>query len=192
MSIPPCTTGTHSTTDLPPKLEEKKATEEADALASKLAALVAEAPPRVPKSEPSAAAQAPAAAPESDEDDASLEIAEGTACRRKACGQRYKKGSSREGEQCTHHPGAPIFHEGSKGYSCCKRRVLEFDEFLKIAGCQTKQGHLFVGSGKKLAAAAPSTQALLTSVRYVPPPCSFLSRLLWLSSEVVAPARAGS
>lgn len=23
----------------------------------------------------------------------------------------------------------PIFHEGSKGYSCCKRRTLDFDEF---------------------------------------------------------------
>lgn len=40
-----------------------------------------------------------------------------------------------------------IFHEGSKGYLCCKRRVLEFDEFMKIPGC--KEGkHLFVGSKK--------------------------------------------
>lgn len=31
----------------------------------------------------------------------------------------------------------------SQGYLCCKRRVLEFDEFLKIEGC--KQGrHVFV------------------------------------------------
>lgn len=45
----------------------------------------------------------------------------------------------------------PIFHEGSKGYLCCKRRVLEFDDFLKIPGC-TKGKHLFVGpkpSGKE-------------------------------------------
>jgi len=27
----------------------------------------------------------------------------------------------------------PIFHEGSKGYTCCKRRVLEFDEYLSSA-----------------------------------------------------------
>ncbi|WFC95396.1 hypothetical protein MBRA1_002044 [Malassezia brasiliensis] len=26
----------------------------------------------------------------------------------------------------------PIFHEGSKGYTCCKRRVLDFDDFLQI------------------------------------------------------------
>ena len=48
-----------------------------------------------------------------------------------------------------YHPGAPLFHEGSKGYTCCKRRVLEFSEFMKIEGCETKPRHLFVGSGKK-------------------------------------------
>lgn len=40
-----------------------------------------------------------------------------------------------------------IFHEGSKGYLCCKRRVLEFSEFLKIEGC-TEGKHLFVGPKK--------------------------------------------
>lgn len=29
-----------------------------------------------------------------------------------------------------------------QGYLCCKRRVLEFDEFLKIQGCKTGR-HLF-------------------------------------------------
>jgi hypothetical protein len=29
-----------------------------------------------------------------------------------------------------------------QGYLCCKRRVLEFDEFLKIEGCKTGR-HLF-------------------------------------------------
>ena len=55
----------------------------------------------------------------------------------------------RGGEECVHHPGHPIFHEGSKGWSCCKKRVLDFDEFMKIEGCTTKQKHMFVGSGKK-------------------------------------------
>ena len=31
----------------------------------------------------------------------------------------------------------------NKGYLCCKRRVLEFDEFLKIEGCKTGR-HVFV------------------------------------------------
>lgn len=39
----------------------------------------------------------------------------------------------------------PIFHEGSKGYSCCKKRTLEFDDFLKLAGCKRGR-HLFVGA----------------------------------------------
>ena len=54
---------------------------------------------------------------------------------------------SRKDEQCVHHPGQALFHEGSKGWTCCKRRVLEFDEFLKIKGCETKQLHLFLGNG---------------------------------------------
>jgi hypothetical protein len=90
-------------------------------------------------------------------------------CRRKGCGATYKKGSSREGETCVHHPGAPIFHEGSKGYVCCKRRVLEFDQFMKIEGCKTKNRHLFVGSGNKNAAgkspAGSGGEELLGTVR---------------------------
>jgi len=30
-----------------------------------------------------------------------------------------------------------------QGYLCCKRRVLEFDEFLKIEGCQIGR-HCFI------------------------------------------------
>lgn len=33
---------------------------------------------------------------------------------------------------------------------CCKRRVLEFDEFLKIEGCKVGR-HLFVPKQKKQA-----------------------------------------
>lgn len=41
------------------------------------------------------------------------------------------------------HPGVAIFHEGSKGYSCCSRKVLEFDQFLKLPGCK-KGKHRFL------------------------------------------------
>ncbi|KAL4258476.1 Chord-domain-containing protein [Pleurotus pulmonarius] len=47
-----------------------------------------------------------------------------------------------EGSVCTYHPLPPLFREGSKGYLCCKRKVLEFEEFLKIEGC-TKGRHVF-------------------------------------------------
>lgn len=66
-----------------------------------------------------------------------------------------------------HHPGAPIFHEGSKGYSCCKRRVLEFDEFMKIEGCSTRDKHLFVGSAKKGKGGGSNGEELVETVRYV-------------------------
>lgn len=48
-----------------------------------------------------------------------------------------------------YHPGFAVFHEGTKGWTCCKRRVLEFDEFLQIKGCQNKDRHMFIGSAKK-------------------------------------------
>ncbi|PFH57452.1 hypothetical protein XA68_15041 [Ophiocordyceps unilateralis] len=148
MTIPPCTTGTHSTTDKPAQLDEGPQDDGA-ALAKKIEALTASAPPRVPIPSSQRTATPPPPPPETDDDDPSLDIPDGAECRRKGCGQRYSKGGSRESEQCLHHPGAPIFHEGSKGYSCCKRRVLEFDQFLKIEGCKTKSNHLFIGSGSK-------------------------------------------
>jgi hypothetical protein len=47
------------------------------------------------------------------------------------------------GDACVHHTGTPIFHDASKGWSCCSRKVLEFDEFLAIEGCAQGQ-HVFV------------------------------------------------
>ena len=87
--------------------------------------------------------------PESESDDPSADILPNASCRRRGCDAKYTLGSARDEEECTYHPGQPIFHEGSKGWSCCKRRVLEFDEFMKIEGCKTKKRHLFIGKGKK-------------------------------------------
>ncbi|OMJ07200.1 Cysteine and histidine-rich domain-containing protein [Smittium culicis] len=80
-----------------------------------------------------------------DPEDCIIEV--GTNCRRKGCTSKFisKEESSSENSPnsiCTFHPGQPVFHEGSKGWSCCKRKVLEFDEFLKIKGCK-KGKHLF-------------------------------------------------
>ncbi|CAO3600243.1 unnamed protein product [Absidia cylindrospora] len=90
---------------------------------------------------------------EEQEDDESIPVKVGTTCRRRGCGVTYKDdATSRQGgseSACHYHPGAPVFHEGSKGWSCCPRKVLEFDEFLKINGCKERQGHLFVGNTKK-------------------------------------------
>ncbi|KAH6678370.1 HSP20-like chaperone [Halenospora varia] len=151
LSIPPCTTGKHSTTDIPPAIEKKSG---GDVSESTTPTLKPSTPTpeasRGPVSAPQPTATPPPPPPESEDDEPNVEVPKGKICRRKACGSQYD-GSSREGEKCVFHPGAPIFHEGSKGYTCCKRRVLEFDEFMKIEGCQTKDKHMFIGSGKKKA-----------------------------------------
>jgi len=82
-----------------------------------------------------------------EQDDLSVIVPPGTTCRRKGCGVAFVSDEENrlgdgEGTRCTYHPAPPIFREGSKGYLCCKRRVLEFDEFLKIEGCKTGR-HLF-------------------------------------------------
>ena len=74
-------------------------------------------------------------------------IPSGTRCKRLGCGVPFEPSSTRSESECTYHALPAIFHEGSKGYACCKRRVLEFDEFLRIEGCK-KGRHCFVGAPK--------------------------------------------
>ncbi|KAF8590425.1 chord-domain-containing protein [Ramaria rubella] len=89
----------------------------------------------------------PAAVILEEEDDVSIPVTEGTPCRRRGCNAKFvsdEKSRLDDGGDsvCTYHPAPPLFREGSKGYLCCKRRVLEFDEFLKIQGCKVGK-HLF-------------------------------------------------
>ncbi|CCL99326.1 uncharacterized protein FIBRA_01344 [Fibroporia radiculosa] len=91
---------------------------------------------------------APPAPVVEDEDDLSVPVQPGTSCKRNGCKTVFESDDINRvgdgpGALCTYHPKTPIFHEGSKGYLCCKRRVLEFDEFLKIEGCKTGR-HVFV------------------------------------------------
>ena len=85
---------------------------------------------------------------ESEEDDPSAEVPVGKECRRRGCHVTFSLELDREAEKCTHHPGKPIFHEGAKGWSCCKKRVTEFDDFLRIPGCVVARRHKFVGMKK--------------------------------------------
>lgn len=96
------------------------------------------------------------------EDPADAVVAPGTVCRRKACGHQYVSDAESRGigpqATCRYHPGAPVFHEGSKGWSCCTRKVLEFDEFLKIKGCREGK-HMFLDPAAAAAAANGATAA---------------------------------
>ena len=79
-----------------------------------------------------------------EQDDPLIPVERGTKCKRRGCNAEYVSDEVSRGDgpeaQCVFHPGyfyfdfffngsPPLFHEGSKGYTCCKRKVLEFDEY---------------------------------------------------------------
>lgn len=163
MSIPPCTTGKHSTVDDTPKEEPKASNEEVDAKIQAQAEKKDTLPPPVARAPIAAQAPRPTpspAPPEEEDDDPATPVPDGASCKRKGCEEKYKSGQARDGEECVHHPGQALFHEGSKGWTCCKRRVLEFDEFMRIPGCKTKSRHLFVGKKRD-----ENTEEVLKDVR---------------------------
>lgn len=119
--------------------------------------------PRVPLSNAPVPVAVTQQAPESESDDPSLPVPPKTTCKRRGCNVTTGEESHsliQIQEDCVYHPGQALFHEGSKGWTCCKRRVLEFDEFMKIEGCKRKKHHLFVGRRK-----AVETEETLLSVR---------------------------
>ncbi|KAK6099198.1 hypothetical protein MT418_000639 [Batrachochytrium dendrobatidis] len=140
LKIPGCTTGTH--TDKAPEASVSVAAVSTTATDPKKSDngvetfTMASVPAALPASIP--AVTAPVFLEKDMHDPADAIVAPGTLCKRKTCGQSFLDDTSRS-QECIHHPGAPVFHEGSKGWSCCTRRVLEFDEFLKIKGCSTSK-----------------------------------------------------
>lgn len=163
MTIPPCHKGTHSAKDDAALAEEQRAKE---ASAAALKALSISSKSQATRQEPIAAADqtaAPSPAPIADEsDDPDAVPTDQAACKRRGCDAVYNLKDSPTKSACIHHTGHAVFHEGSKGYSCCKRRVLEFDQFLTIQGCKEKPRHCFVGKEKD-----PSAVEHLANVRYV-------------------------
>lgn len=150
MDIPPCTTGKHSDVDDTPSAEAKPAVDVALPTREKLADQALPSPlPRLaqPVSAASSKPQSPAP-PEDESDDPALPIPTDATCKRRGCDASFQ-GQRSDDEKCVHHPGHALFHEGSKGWTCCKRRVLEFDQFLRIEGCRTKPRHCYVGRKKE-------------------------------------------
>ncbi|KAF7295337.1 Translation initiation factor IF-2 [Mycena indigotica] len=151
MKIPGCTQTDRHTSEAPRVVEAPKQTSSPTVTMTSKQENGQEVYSSVSKPKPAPSpSPAPAPAPVvviEEEDDLEASVSVGTTCRRKGCGVAFVSNEVNrlgdgEGTVCTHHPMPPIFHEGSKGYLCCKRRVLEFDEFLKIEGC--KQGrHVF-------------------------------------------------
>eukprot|EP01112_Ceratiomyxa_fruticulosa_P018802 TRINITY_DN6065_c1_g1_i1.p1 TRINITY_DN6065_c1_g1~~TRINITY_DN6065_c1_g1_i1.p1 ORF type:complete len:333 (-),score=65.19 TRINITY_DN6065_c1_g1_i1:47-1045(-) len=80
--------------------------------------------------------------PKEVEDPPDAVIAIGARCLHHSCDKTFVGDESRT-EECKYHPGTTIFHEGSKGWSCCKANAAIFEEFLKMPGC-TKGKHRFI------------------------------------------------
>ncbi|XP_068600663.1 cysteine and histidine-rich domain-containing protein 1 [Brachionichthys hirsutus] len=79
-------------------------------------------------------------ATETKEED-SDEIKIGTSCKNGGCTKSFD-GAASDAGVCSYHSGVPIFHEGMKYWSCCKRKTSDFNTFLSQEGC-TKGAHLW-------------------------------------------------
>ncbi|CAL8266327.1 unnamed protein product [Merluccius merluccius] len=78
------------------------------------------------------------------------EIKIGTSCKNGGCMKSFSGAASNE-EVCAYHSGFPIFHEGMKYWSCCKRKTSDFNTFLSQEGC-VKGTHIWrkEDTGKKV------------------------------------------
>ncbi|ORZ38399.1 chord-domain-containing protein [Catenaria anguillulae PL171] len=159
VNLPGCTTGTHSAEKQPKQPAPAPVMPPSAPAPVPAAATAAGAPnsnantntnakietfssPATTSTPPPASAPATPALP--DQDPPNAIVAPGTACLRNGCGTPYVSDAATRSTPCIHHPGAPLFHEGSKGWTCCKSKsVLEFEHFLKIKGC-TEGKHVFV------------------------------------------------
>uniref|UniRef100_A0A3P9CW35 Cysteine and histidine-rich domain-containing protein 1 n=1 Tax=Maylandia zebra TaxID=106582 RepID=A0A3P9CW35_9CICH len=68
-----------------------------------------------------------------------------------SCYPQSFEGPASDSDVCLYHAGFPIFHEGMKYWSCCKRKTSDFNTFLSQEGC-TKGTHLWrkKDAGKKV------------------------------------------
>lgn len=125
MSIPGCSTGSHA---------ESNPIPERESIPDKVSKSTETVSKNIPKADqfiPSQPAKLDTFRETDLNDPIDAIIDKGSKCKRNGCNHVHDGTTS----DCFFHPGHTIFHEGSKGWSCCARRVLEFDEFLKISGC---------------------------------------------------------
>ncbi|KAG7270563.1 hypothetical protein CRUP_000128 [Coryphaenoides rupestris] len=62
------------------------------------------------------------------------EVRVGTSCKNRGCTKTFA-GAASLAEVCSYHSGFPIFHEGMKYWTCCKKRTSDFNTFLAQEGC---------------------------------------------------------
>uniref|UniRef100_A0A2P2JLH6 Uncharacterized protein MANES_06G139000 n=1 Tax=Rhizophora mucronata TaxID=61149 RepID=A0A2P2JLH6_RHIMU len=88
-------------------------------------------------------------------------------CQRIGCDATFTEEDNPEGS-CQYHDSGPIFHDGMKEWSCCKKRSHDFSLFLEIPGCKmgkhtTEKPVLAKASKSPKVQVIPSTSAPVTS-----------------------------
>ncbi|KAH0473930.1 MAG: uncharacterized protein KVP18_005256 [Porospora cf. gigantea A] len=66
-------------------------------------------------------------------------------CKRAGCQKSFDPAVK---EPCIHHPGAPVFHDAQKRWSCCNKGSWDWDVFMKIPGCTTSPEHTNLKVGR--------------------------------------------
>ncbi|PWA47223.1 Cysteine/histidine-rich domain-containing protein [Artemisia annua] len=57
-------------------------------------------------------------------------------CQRIGCDATFTQDNNPD-DSCTYHASGPLFHDGMKEWSCCKKKSHDFSLFLEIPGCKT-------------------------------------------------------
>lgn len=142
LNIKGCTVGKHSN-EKPPEPEKKETVvEDVKEIRPPIRKVTAERPsfdaPLTliePTVAPSLKQQIDALVPVVKKDpNAAATIAVGTSCKNRGCTSTYTSSESNV-EDCIHHPGVPVFHEGLKYWSCCPKKTTDFAAFLAQKGC---------------------------------------------------------
>ena len=57
-------------------------------------------------------------------------------CVNRGCNKEFKECEAEE-TSCKFHVGMPVFHDGIKSWSCCKKETWDWDDFMKLPTCST-------------------------------------------------------
>ena len=97
-------------------------------------------------------------------------------CQRIGCDAVYAPTDEGNPEGCCrHHAGPPVFHDGTKSWSCCGAKSHDFGEFMSLPGCAVGRH-----TQKKPPTPAPSPWKVYATVVLAQYPLYELNALLFL------------
>ncbi|KAJ1619755.1 chord-domain-containing protein [Pavlovales sp. CCMP2436] len=134
LGVPGCAQGPHS---LLAPAAEAKAHQAVKDQALRAAERVQQAPPPTSSLPPAPSSTTAAPGPAPIRPKAPPQLPPGMArCKHAGCQQDYLVDANGPAS-CRYHAAAPLFHDGTKRWPCCKQSAWEFDDFMGLAGCET-------------------------------------------------------